>query len=103
MIQSRHREENRGERIHPADEHVVAPNHIAQEADRDHATDHRAHPAEKRLARKRRKNVRNDPEAGDDRDVNLWMAKEPEQMLPKKGRASGVRLQMCRSQRDQPE
>ncbi len=80
--QRRHREQNRRERIHPADEHVVAPNHIAQKADGDHATDHRPHAAKERLARERRQDVGNDPEAGDDGDVNLRVAEEPEQVLP---------------------
>ena len=91
--QRRHGEQHRRERIHPADEHVVAPNHVAQEADGDHAADHHAHSAEQRLASEGRQNVGNDADGGKDRDVHLRMAEEPEQVLPEKRRASGMRLQ----------
>src|SRR5580700_2162076 len=68
----------------------MAPYHVAQEPDRDHAADHHAHSAEERLACEGRQNVRNNSEAGDNRDVNLRMPEEPEQVLPQKWRASGM-------------
>ncbi len=92
--QRRHREQNRRERIHSAQEHMMAPNHVAQEADSDHAADHHAHPAEQRLAGEGRQNVRNDSETRNNRDVNLRVPKEPKQVLPEKRRASGVRLKI---------
>src|SRR5258706_15949890 len=67
----------------------MAPDKKAEHADRKNRKDHRAI-AKDRLAGKRRKNMRRRAHAGQDRDVNLRMAKEPEQVLPQKRGAAGV-------------
>src|SRR4029077_18957882 len=69
----------------------MAPNHVAQEADGDHATNHYAHSAEQRLACEGWQNVRNDSEAGNDSDIDLGMPGEQEKVLPQERRASRVR------------
>src|ERR1700756_1773621 len=70
-----------GERIHSADEHVMAPNHVAQEANGDHAADKRAW-SQQGLASEHRQNRGNDSDGREDGDVHFGMAEEPEQMLP---------------------
>ncbi len=60
----------------------MAPNHVAEEADGDHASGEHAHSAEQRLARERRQDVRNDPNRRQDGDIDLRVAEEPEQVLP---------------------
>ncbi len=76
-------------RAHAADEHVMAPDEESQQTDREDRKHHRAI-AEDGLASKGRKNVRGRAHAGQDRDVNFRMTKEPEQMLPENRRAAGV-------------
>ena len=90
--QRRHREERRRDGVHPAQEHVVSPHGVAQAADRGHAGDEHLG-AEERLAREGRQDVRDDAEARQDRDVDLGMAEEPEEVLPEHRRAARVRLQ----------
>ena len=68
---------NAGIGAHAADEHVMAPNHEAQEADAAHGVGHRA-VAINRLARERGQHMRRHAHAWQNGDVNLGMAEEPE-------------------------
>ena len=72
---------------------MVAPDHIAEEADGDHAAVNDFH-AKERLAHRGHQDVRNDSHRGDNGDVHLGMPEEPEKMLPQKWRAAGVRLKV---------
>src|SRR5581483_11371936 len=76
-------------RAHSAHEHVVTPHDKAEQANREHGIDHRL-VSEDRLARKRRQHLRRHAHAGENRDVNLGMSKEPEQMLPQQWRSATV-------------
>src|SRR5258708_24684023 len=67
----------------------MAPDKEAQHADRKNRKHHRAITKD-RFARERRKYVRRRPDAGQNRDVNFRMTKEPEQVLPKQRRAAGM-------------
>src|SRR6266849_5295293 len=67
----------------------MTPDEEAQHADRKNRKHHRAI-TEDRLAGKGRKNVRSCAHAREDCDVDLRVAKEPEQMLPQKWRAASV-------------
>jgi hypothetical protein len=76
--------------IHPADEHVVAVDHVAEHGQGSHGINE--HPvAEHRPAHVGDEHVGNDAHAGDDCDVDLGMSEEPEQMLPQQSRSAGVR------------
>ena len=90
--QGREREHQGGERIHSADEHVVSPDHVAEESDSHHAIDDDL-VAEQRTAHAVDQNVGHDADCRQDRDVDLGMTEEPEQMLPQKRRSAGMRLQ----------
>ena len=83
---------------HAAHEHVMAPDHEAEEADGQHRVHHGA-VAEDRLARERRQHLRSHAHPGQDRDVNLGMPEEPEQVLPEQRRAALVRHESGRSPR----
>ena len=83
------RESERRVRAHAADEHVVAPHAEAEEADGANRSDHGA-VAEHRLAREGREQVRRHAHAGQDGNVHLRMAEEPEQVLPQQRRAALV-------------
>ena len=67
----------------------MAPDKEAQRADGENREDHGAITKD-RLAREGRNNVRCRPHAREDRDVNFWVAKKPEQVLPKQRRAARV-------------
>ena len=67
----------------------MAPNHEAEKPDRAHRIDHRLI-AEDGLARKRRDNMRRNAHARKNRDVDLRMAEEPEEVLPQQRRAASV-------------
>src|SRR5262245_12023708 len=67
----------------------MAPNKEAQHANRENRKDHRAITKDG-FARKRRKNMRCRSHPRQNRDVNFWVAKEPEEVLPKKRRATVV-------------
>ena len=58
----------------------MGPDHEADHADRDHGIGH-AQITEHRLARESRDNVADHTKGRQDQDVNLRMAKKPEQML----------------------
>src|SRR5579863_2723353 len=74
---------------HAAHEHVMAPNHKAEEADGEHGVDH-GFVAEDRFAREDGEQLRAEAHGGQDGDVNLGMAEEPEEMLPQERRAAFV-------------
>jgi len=80
-------------RIHPRLEHVMAPDDPRQERDRDHRVGHRA-VSEDGLAREDRDDLRRDAHRGQDHDVDLGMAEEPEQVLPQQ------RLAAARGQKE---
>ena len=84
-----HRERHGGVRAHAAHEHVVAPDQEAEEADAEDGVHHRF-VAEDRLAREGREQLRGHAHAGQDRDVDLRVAEEPEQVLPQQRRAALV-------------
>ena len=67
---------------HAADKHVMAPDRESEESDGEHGVDHRAI-AEDRLARERGEKMRGHAHAGKNGDVNLGMAEEPKEVLPK--------------------
>ena len=69
----------------------MSPDHIAQETDAHHAVNERF-VAQHRLAHAVDQNVTDDPDGGQNRDVNFGMPEEPEQMLPEQRRSSLVRL-----------
>jgi hypothetical protein len=50
--------------------------------------------AQHRLAHIGNEDVRHNPHTGHNRDVNLGMPEEPEQVLPEQGRSARVRLQL---------
>ena len=50
---------------------------------------------QQRLAHRGRENVGDDPHSGHNGDVNLRVAKEPEQVLPEQRRSTGVRLELA--------
>ena len=70
-----------GIRTHAAEEHVVSPDHEAQETDSAKRHGHCAI-SEYGLARKGGEHVRGHAHAGQYRDVHLGMAEEPEEVLP---------------------
>ncbi len=78
--QRRRHEVGAGVDADAGDEHVVRPHHEADHADRHHRVDH-AEVAEDRLAAEGGDDVADDPEAGQDHDVDFRVAEEPEQML----------------------
>ena len=63
------------------DEHVVRPHQQRQEGDADRRGRDRP-VAEDRLAREHGKDLADDPEPGQDHDVDLGVPEEPEQVLP---------------------
>ena len=79
--QSRERENQSGERVHSAEEHVVTPNHIAEESDSNQATVDDLD-AEQGLAHRCHQDVRDDAYSGNNGDVNFGMSEKPEEMLP---------------------
>src|SRR5581483_8680232 len=87
------RERQRGERIHAADEHVMAINHVAEEGQCDHGIDQHAM-AQHGAAHIGDEDVGNDAHSRHDSDVHLRMAEKPEQVLPQKSGTTGVRLQL---------
>ena len=74
-------------RAHAAHEHVVAPHQEAEAADGQHGVDH-GPVAENRLARRSRGPCEVTPMPGQDGDVDLGVAEEPEQVLPQQRRAA---------------
>jgi hypothetical protein len=69
-----------GIHIDAGDEHVMSPDDRSDNADRHHCVDH-AQIAKDRLPTEGGDDVANDPEPGQDDDVDFGMAKKPEQML----------------------
>ena len=67
----------------------MAPDHKAQEANSADGVDHGAI-AEHRLAREGGQDVRGHAHARQYGDVHLWVAEEPEKMLPEQRGAAGV-------------
>ena len=66
---------------------MVAVNHIAENGERSHAIDEHSL-AEHRLAHIGDEDVGNNPDPGNNRDVNLGMPEEPEQVLPQQSRSA---------------
>src|SRR5262249_46488023 len=85
-------EHQRRERIHSADEHVMPPDHVAEETDGHHAVDDDSI-AEQRTPHAVDEYVRHDSHGRQNRDVHLGMSEKPEQMLPEEWRTAGMRLQ----------
>src|SRR5437868_6005489 len=83
------REHHTGPRVHSADKHMMAPHDEAKEPDREYRVHHRAI-SKNRLSRERRKDVRRCAHAGQDRDIDFRMSKEPEQVLSYVRRAASV-------------
>src|SRR5208282_4350598 len=79
--QGRDREQKAGIGAHPAEEHVMSPDHEAQETDGQKAN-HNYFVAEDGFAGENREHMRDHSETGDDCDVDLGMPEEPEQVLP---------------------
>ena len=69
--------------IHSRDEHVMAPNDKTEKSDRDHGEDH-CLVSEDRFAAKNAQNIAHHAHRRENHDVDLRMAKEPEEMLPEK-------------------
>src|ERR1017187_356463 len=84
-----HRKRHRRIGAHAAHEHVVAPHQEAQKADAQDRV-HHGPVSEDCLARESGEQLRSHTHAGQNRDVNLGMAKEPEQMLPEQRRSAFV-------------
>src|ERR1035441_5545718 len=84
------RERQRGERIHPADKHVMPIDHVAEDGKRSHGIDEYSL-TKHRLAHVGDQDMGDDADTGYDRDVDLRMSEEPEQVLPEESRSSGVR------------
>ena len=66
--------------MHPGNEHVVRPNDKRQNTNEHESPNHQPI-AEDIFAGMDRNQVRDNPKRRQGHDVNLWMAKEPEQML----------------------
>ena len=83
MVMTRVGKENASEekRVHPADKHVMPINHVAEDSKGSHGID-QCSMAQQRLAHVGDKDVGNDADTGHDRDVDLGMSEEPEQVLP---------------------
>ena len=80
-------------------EHVVDPQAEAEEAGRDQRQ-HQRRVAEDRPPRERRDDRRDDAERGQEDDVDLGVAEEPEQVLPQQRVAAFGRVEEVRA--DQP-
>ena len=80
--------------IHPADEHVMAVHHVAENGQSAHGINE--HPvAEHGSPHVGDQNVGDDAHAGDDRDVDLGVSEEPEKMLPEQSRPTRVRQNLA--------
>ncbi len=75
------REGAAGVRIHATDEHVMAPNDEAEQADEDGSGGHHAI-ADDGAAAEIGDEARDETHAGEDGDVDLRVAEEPEEMQP---------------------
>ena len=73
-------------------EHVVRPHTPSEETDRDAGEDD-DRVAEQRLAREDRQGLGHDAHAGEDEDVDLGMAEQPEEVLIEEGVAPAVRIE----------
>src|ERR1700733_288120 len=71
----------------------MSPHHETQEANAHHAIREDLI-AQEGLSSGARQNVGDNAQARENRDVNLGMAKEPEQMLPQQRRSAGMRLHL---------
>ncbi len=87
--QSQNRKRHGRIRAHAADKHVMAPYKEAQETNSEDREDHRAITKDG-FACKRGQDVRGGAHTGQNRDVNLGMTKEPEQVLPEDRRTTCV-------------
>ena len=83
--------------VHPADEHVVAPDDEAQEGDGPHRA-HHGPVAEDGLAAEDGDEVRREAQRGQHQDVDLGVAQEPEQVLPEQRRPALVQRRAFRRQ-----
>ena len=72
----------------PDGEHVVGPDDHRDERDAEARERHRR-VAEDRLPREHRQDLGDDPERGQDEDVDLRVSEEPEEMLVEDGAAAG--------------
>src|SRR5438105_4767119 len=70
----------------------MSPDHIAEKGNRQYGIDHGL-VAEQWPAHAVDQNMGNYAHRREDRDVHLRMTEKPEEVLPKKGRSAGVRLQ----------
>src|SRR5260370_21087166 len=70
----------------------MSPHHVAQEPGGDDATDGGAR-SEERLAREYRQDGADNSNGWQNSDINLRMAKKPEQVLPQQRGTAGMRLQ----------
>src|SRR5690242_21711550 len=68
---------NRGQ---PDSKHMVSPHSKAEEAN-SHTRPGNKSISKDRLTRENRNDLRNDPESGQDQDIDLWMPKGPEEVL----------------------
>ena len=75
------REGGVGHRSHARGEHVMRPHPEAEEPDEHAGVDHHGR-AEEGLAREGRQHLGHDAEGGQDQDVDLRMAEDPEEVLP---------------------
>src|ERR1700740_1605005 len=79
--EGREGKQQRGKRVHATDEHVVSPDHVAQEADGDHRVDDDLG-AQERLAHAGDQDMGDDAHGRQNGDVDLRVSEEPEEMLP---------------------
>src|ERR1700686_110136 len=76
--------------IHTADEHVMPVDHVTQNGQSSKGVN--KYPlAQHRLTHIRDQDMRDDSHAWNDCNIDLWMPKEPEQVLPEQSRATRVR------------
>ena len=84
-------------RAHADGEHVVRPDTEADEADANRGGDHRRI-AEDRFAREDGDDLVGEGESGQDEDVDLGMAEDPEEVHPENGGAAGLRVEEVAAQ-----
>ena len=90
-------EEGVAGRTHADGEHVVRPDAEADEADGDRRSDHGGI-AEDGLAREDGDDLVGEGEGGQDEDVDLGMAEDPEEVHPQDGGAAGLGVEEVRAE-----
>src|ERR1700681_2220945 len=75
--------------IHTADEHLMPIDHVTQNGQSPKGIN-KYSLAQHRLTHIRDQDMRDDSHARNDCNIDLWMPKEPEQVLPEQSRATGV-------------